>query len=252
MPTECSAKESDFGRAGGRWVVADFRRRDVFLGRRALLLGEADKAIRLIDRFAACFRDARHPADVLHDVRKLVAQRVFGLALGYEDLGDHDEVRRDPILGAMLGKLEHGAEAPAPLAGKSTLNRMEHAPEGATGRYHKIGHDSAAIAALFVDLFLDAHSGCRVRSCSTSTPPTIRCMAIRRGGSSMAITTAIAICRSTSSAAGVCWPPGFGARTSMPAPARRRRRAGIVGQIRARWPKVKIVLRADSGFAARR
>jgi hypothetical protein len=95
---------------------------------------------------------------VLHDVRTLVAPRVFGLALGYEDLVDHDTLRRDPILGAMLGKLERRAEALAPLAGKSTLNRMKHAPEGATGRYHKIGHDSAAIAALFVDLFLDAHS----------------------------------------------------------------------------------------------
>jgi hypothetical protein len=83
MPTECSAKEIDFGRAGARRVVADFRRRDVFLGRRALLLGEADKAIRLIDRFAACFRDARHPADVLHDVRKLPpATRVWRRASG--------------------------------------------------------------------------------------------------------------------------------------------------------------------------
>jgi hypothetical protein len=124
-----------------------------------LLLGETDKAIRLVDRFAACFRDARQPAYVLHEVRTLVAQRVFGLALGYEDLVDHDDVRRDPVLGAMLGKLKRGSQAPAPLAGKSTLNRLEHAPtDGAGGRYHKIGHDGAAIAALFVDLFLDVHA----------------------------------------------------------------------------------------------
>jgi hypothetical protein len=80
------------------------------------------KAIRLIDRFAACFRDGRHPA---YEVRTLVAQRVLGLALGYEDLVDHDEVRRDPVLGGMLGKLERGAEAPAPLAGKSRIKEAQ-------------------------------------------------------------------------------------------------------------------------------
>ncbi len=92
-------------------------------------------------------------------MKTLVAQRVFGLALGYEDLVDHDELRRDPVLGVLLGKFERGAEAPALLAGKSTLNRLELAPaDGATGRYHKIGHDGAAIEALFVDVFLDAHA----------------------------------------------------------------------------------------------
>jgi hypothetical protein len=159
MQTECSANAIDFERAGGRQVVADFDGGLVFSDAGALLLGETDKAIRFVDRFSACFRDALHPAYVLHDVRTLVAQRVFGLALGYEDLVDHDTLRRDPVLGVLLGKLERGTEAPAPLAGKSTLNRLEHAPaEGAGGRYHKIGHDGAAIAALFADLFLDAHA----------------------------------------------------------------------------------------------
>jgi Transposase DDE domain group 1 len=138
-------------------IARRFRRRHVSSDAGALLLGETDKAIRLIDHFAACFRDGRHPAYVLHDVRTLIAQRVFGLALGHEDLVDHNELRRDPVLRAMLGKLERGSEAPAPLAGKSTLNRLEHAPEGAAGRYHRIGNDGAAIAGLFVDLFLEAH-----------------------------------------------------------------------------------------------
>jgi hypothetical protein len=159
MQTECSANEIDFGRAGGRRVVTDFDGGLVSSDAGALLLGETDKAIRLVDRFAACFRDRRHPAYVLHEVKVLIAQRVFGLALGYEDLLDHDALRCDPVLGVMLGKLNRTAETPAPLAGKSTLNRLEHAPaEGVNGRYHKIGHDGAAIEALFVDLFLDAHA----------------------------------------------------------------------------------------------
>ena len=85
--------------------------------------------------------------------RHLIGQRVFGIALGYEDLIDHDELRHDPVLGAVLGRLEARRGDCAPLAGKSTLNRLEHAPEQAE-RYRKIAHDPAAIEALFTDLFL--------------------------------------------------------------------------------------------------
>ena len=236
MLTERSASEIDFGRAGGRRVVADFDGGMVSSDAGALLLGETDKAIGLVDRFAACFRDRRHPAYVVHEVKTLVAQRVFGLALGYKDLVDHDELRRDPVLGVLLGKFERGAEAPSPLAGKSTLNRLEHAPaDGATGRYHKIGHDGAAIEALFVDVFLDAH-GKPPREIVLDLDATDDPLAaaIRRGGFSMAITTAIATCRSTSSAAGIFWPPSFDARTSTAARARsRRRRASSAGSGRA-------------------
>ena len=72
----------------------------------ALLLGATDKAIKLVDRFAACFTDGRTAGRVVHDVRTLVGQRVFGIALGYEDLNDHDDLRRDPVLGPVLGRLE--------------------------------------------------------------------------------------------------------------------------------------------------
>ena len=134
MQTECSAKAMGFGRAGGRRVVADFDGGMVSSDAGALLLGETDKAIGLIDRFAACFRDARHPDYVRHEVKTLVAQRVFGLALGYEDLNDHDQLRGDPVLGVLVGKLDGAAEAPAALAGKSTLNRLELAPVGSGRR----------------------------------------------------------------------------------------------------------------------
>ena len=156
MPAQCSATGMAFGRAAGRNLVATFDGGLVTSEAGALLLGATDQAIRLIERFAACFRDGRHPGCVTHQVRSLVGQRIFGLALGYEDLVDHDDLRHDPVLGTLLGRFERDEAAPAPLASKSTLNRLEHAPADATARYHKIGHDAAAIETVFVDLFLGA------------------------------------------------------------------------------------------------
>src|SRR3954470_17627530 len=174
MPTQCSATGMAFGRAGGRELVAAFDGGRVTSDAGALLLGATDRAIRLVDRFAACLRDGRYPAFVTHRVRSLVGQRIFGLALGYEDLVDHDDLRHDPVLGALLGRFKPDEAAPAPLAGKSTLNRLEHAPaEAAGGRYHKIGHDAAAIETVFVALFLDAfrvglsHTALAAATCGT-------------------------------------------------------------------------------------
>ena len=127
----------------------------------ALLLGATDRAIGLVGRFAACFADGRVQAQVEHTVEAMVAQRVFGIALGYSAkpdrrLVDHDQLRHDPVLATLAGKLTARRKNCAPLAGKSTLNRLEHAPSE-PARYHKIGHDGAAIERLFVDLFLEAH-----------------------------------------------------------------------------------------------
>src|SRR3954463_1003263 len=99
MPTHCSATGMGFGRAGGRELIAAFDGGCVTSEAGALLLGATDQAIGLVDRFAACFRDGRYPAFVTHRVRSLVGQRIFGLALGYEDLVDHDDLRRDPCSG---------------------------------------------------------------------------------------------------------------------------------------------------------
>ncbi|MEI9985376.1 MAG: transposase [Aliidongia sp.] len=90
-----------------------------------LLLGAPDRAIRLVDRFASCFQDSRSARLIEHEVRTLVGQRVFGLALGYEDLNDHDTLRHDPIMAVLGGKLSARRSDCAPLAGKSTLNRLE-------------------------------------------------------------------------------------------------------------------------------
>ena len=156
----------------------------------------------------------------------LVGQRVFGLAMGYEDLNDHDELRYDPVMAILAGKLKAHRSDCAPLAGKSTLNRLELSRPEAT-RYHKISHDTAAIEKTFVDLFIEAHGKTAPRQISWIwTPPMIPYMATRKGGSSTAITTATATCRSTSSVVVTYWQPSCAAPTSMVRPARSRKSPG--------------------------
>jgi hypothetical protein len=123
----------------------------------ALLLGATDRAIGMIDRFAGCFHDVRRANLIEHSVATLVGQRVFAIALGYEDLNDHDELRHDPMMAVLAGKLVARREDCAPVAGKSTLNRLELSKLEPT-RYHKISHNPVAIRNLFVDLFLEAHA----------------------------------------------------------------------------------------------
>ena len=156
MQTECSAKPSEFTAVEGRAVVAEFDGGAVTSDAGGLLLGAADKAIDLVRRLAGCFRDARDPRFIEHAVATLVGQRVFGIALGYEDLNDHDDLRHDPVMAVLAGKLEAWRLDCAPVAGKSTLNRLELSREIAT-RYCKIAHDPAAIERLLVDIFLEAH-----------------------------------------------------------------------------------------------
>src|ERR1700755_177009 len=156
MPTECSAESFDFGTVEGRCVEAAFDAGLVTSDAGALLLGATDRAIRMMDRFASCFHDERHPQWIEHEVATLVGQRVFGIALGYEDLNDHDELRHDPMMAILAGKLAARRKDCAPVAGKSTLNRLELSKLAPT-RYHKISHNTAAIEALPVTLFLEAH-----------------------------------------------------------------------------------------------
>src|SRR5215472_16710632 len=105
MPTECSPDLFEFARVDGRQVVAAFDGGTMTSDAGALLLGATDRAIRLIDRFAGCFRDMRNPAFVEHEGATLVGQRIVGIALGYEDLIDHDQLRHDPVMAVLAGKL---------------------------------------------------------------------------------------------------------------------------------------------------
>ena len=157
MATECSAELFEFARVEGRAVVAGFDGGKITSDAGALLLGASDRAIGLIERFAGCFTDSRLEELVEHTVATLVGQRIFGIALGYEDVLDHDELRHDPMMAVLAGKLAARRKNCAPVAGKSTLNRLELGKPEPTPD-HKIGHDPQAIENLLVDLFVEAHA----------------------------------------------------------------------------------------------
>lgn len=158
MQTQCIAKQLEFCSVEGRRVVAQFDGGHVSSDAGALLLQRTDAAIGLLDRLAGCFEDKRDPQLIEYPVRTLLAQRVMGIALGYEDLNDHEQLRHDPLLGAVVGKLTAGRKRCAPLAGKSTLNRLELFETGAVSRYRKLQPRAADIESLFVELFLQAHA----------------------------------------------------------------------------------------------
>lgn len=127
-----------------------------------MLIAALDQKRQITARFATCFQDYREPSRIEHSLETLIAQRVYGLVQGYEDLNDHDQLRHDPMFAVALGKLPATDKACAPMAGKSTLNRLEHCPAKVTNRqqsrYHRIGHDPKAIEKLFVELFLESYS----------------------------------------------------------------------------------------------
>ena len=151
----------------------------------ALLLGAMDRAIRMMDRFAACFDDVRRQEQIEHEVVTLVGQRVFGIALGYEDLNDHDELRHDPMLAVLAGKLQARRKDCAPVVGKSTLNRLELSRLEPT-RYHKISHNPRRSSGSWSICSWRRTNALRARSFSISMRPMIRCYA-----------TATASCRRT-------------------------------------------------------
>src|SRR5215471_433732 len=167
MTTQCSNPALTFQPLGPRDVVARFDGGAITSDGGALLLGEAERLTGALHQFAACFTDHRDPDAIEHTVLQLVSQRVYGLALGYEDLNDHDTLRRDPLLATLVGKTDptgqdrlRAQDRGKPLAGKSTLNRLELTPPDANAgsRYQKIVAHPEAIERLFVDLFLRAHA----------------------------------------------------------------------------------------------
>ena len=229
-------------------MVASFDGGSITSDAGALLLGATDRAIGLVDRFASCFSDARSPVLIEHAVRTLVGQRVFGLALGYEDLNDHDELRHDPMMAVLAGKLAARRRDCAPVAGKSTLNRLELS-RPAPSRYHKISHDEAAIEGLFVDLFLEAHSRAPKQIILDLDATDDPLHGHQEGRFFHGYYDSY------------CYLPlyVFCGRHLLAAKLRRsnidaaagsvEEMARLIGQIRRRWPRVRILLRADSGFA---
>jgi hypothetical protein len=249
MPTECSQDSFAFGTVEGRVVVGAFDGGTITSDAGALLLGQTDKAIGLVSRLAQCFQDGRDPDATIHTLPALLGQRIFGIALGYQDLNDHDQLRHDPVLGVLAGTLTAKRSTCAALAGKSTLNRLEHAAKVGADPYHKITHDTAAIERLFVTLFTGAYAE-PPRQIVIDLDATHDPVHGEQEGRHF---NAFYDC--------YCYLPLyiFCGRHLLAAKLRTADRdaadgakdeiARIVAQIRERWPDVRIILRADSGFA---
>jgi hypothetical protein len=240
--TECSQEVFSFTAHFSRRVEAGFTAGQVSTDGGSLLLREADRKINLLGRLAACFSDGRSPLLVKHQVSEMLAQRIYGLALGYEDLNDHEQLRRDPLLGVLAGK----RNLDETLAGKSTLNRLELA--GKTARYHKISYSTEALDRLLADLFIESHA----------TPPSQIVLDLDATDIPLYGHQPERFFHGYYDS--YCYLPlyifaGDQLLCARLRPANQDAAAGsveevsrIVEQLRQQWPGVKIVLRADSGF----
>ena len=126
MPTQCTGRSPGAERIEGRQVAVDFDGGQISSDAGALLLREVDRTLRLTERVAACFEDGRDPELIEHTVHTLVMQRIVGIALGYEDLNDHDQLRRDPVLATLAA----GRTLPSLLCHQATLSAMLHVCAG--------------------------------------------------------------------------------------------------------------------------
>jgi hypothetical protein len=242
---------------GPRQVLADFDGGTISSDGGALLLRKVEELTGILQQFAACFTDHRDPDRIEHPLQDLLAQRVYALALGYEDLNDHDDLRRDPLLATVIGKGDptgkdrrRQRDRGKALAGKSTLNRLELSPVGADqeSRYTKITCDTRAVERLLVTLFLQAHPTPpkRIVLDLDATDDPIHGHQLGRFFHGYY--------------KNYCYLPlyifcGDHLLCARLRPADIDASAGalkqlerIVAQIRAAWPGVAIVIRADSGF----
>jgi hypothetical protein len=241
--TECNQSGFGFEACGRREVVARFDGGTISSDGGALLLRQTDRRLNLLPRLAQCFLDGRNPDLVKHSILEMVSQRVYGLALGYEDLNDHEQLRKDPVFGVLAGR----EELEQPLAGKSTLNRMELG-SGEPDRYKKITFWKDALDELLVQVFLESQPTAPaeiVLDVDTTDLPLhghqegrffhgyydeycylplyvfcgehVLCARLREANHDAS----------------------FGCLAEI---------QSIVAQIRAAWPEVKIILRGDSGF----
>lgn len=256
MGTQCTPLQLAFPQVGRRQLLARFDGGTITSNAGALLLRAVEACTRVCRRAARCFDDHRDSRWVEHTVEQLVTQRVMAVALGYEDVNDHDTLRRDPLVAAVVGKVDptgalrpRSADRGAALAGKSTLNRLELAgPDAARDRYKKVGYDPAALDGLLVDLFIESHAPAPARIVldvdATDDP-----LHGRQEGRFF-----------HGYYRHYCYLPlyifcGDHVLCARLRPANRDAAAGVVeelsrvvGQIRRAWPGVSILLRGDSGF----
>jgi len=258
VPTECIPQQLEFQGLGRRQVVADFGGGRVTSDAGALLLREVEKGSRILEQFAACFVDQRNPLLVEHSLLELLAQRVYGIALGYEDLNDHDWIRHDALLATLVGKTDPSGASRVrerdrgyPLAGKSTLNRLELAPAGvkSSHRYHRIVCQPDAVDGFFVDVFLQAHEQPPERivlDLDATDDPLHGNQEGRffHGHYDCYCYLPLYIFCGEQLLCARLRPSDRGAATGVVEEVER-----IVRQIRQRWPAVEIMLRGDSDFS---
>ena len=256
--TECTQSSFGFAALYRREVVAQFDGGDITTDVGGLLLREVDRRLSLTERLAACFTDYRRADQVEHQVSELVAQRLYGLALGYEDLNDHDQLRADPLMGVLIGKAEpkgtdrrRKQDQGKAGAGKSTLNRLELTPADAHAktRYKKIVYTGEAMDRLLTDLFLEAHDQppARVVLDLDATDDPIHGKQEGRFFHGYyreycylplyIICGEFVLCARLRSS-------NIDASAGVLEEVQR-----IVAQMRAKWPQVEIVLRGDGGFS---
>lgn len=247
MKTDCTSKQIQFGDVQGRQLVASFNAKYISSDGGLPLLYKVDRQFGVLKRFAQCFRDHRTPELIRHPVEELLRQRVFAIACGYEDLNDHAALCSDPLLAAVVGK----AEPTERLASPSTLNRLELTPANATAedRYRKVVYQGEAIADLFVDLFLDARK----------KRPTELVLDLDATDDPIHGTQEGRFFHGYYG--NYCYLPLyiFAGDHLLCAKLRTSDKDGaagaleevqrIVARIRARWPKTRLIIRADSGFA---
>ena len=166
MKTHCNQKTFEFQTENSREVVAHFNGGNISSDSGGLLLKQTEQATSIIAQFAGCFIDHRDPDLIEHSVEELIAQRIYALALGYEDLNDHNELRNYPLLAVLVGKEDptgkkriRQRDKGKPLAGKSTLNRLELTPVRAdkNSRYKKITINKNMIDTIFTNVFLQSY-----------------------------------------------------------------------------------------------
>ena len=257
MIAECNRESFGFHALGRRDVVARFDGGRISSDAGGLLLRETEHVTGIIRQFAACFTDHRNPELIEHTVGELVAQRVYALALGYEDLNDHDDLRHDPLLAVLVGKKDplgqtrgRARDRGKALAGKSTLNRLELTPvrANAKSRYKKITLNRRTVQRLFTDVFIQSHNRPPKRIV-LDLDATDNVLHGQQSGrffhgyyKSFCYLPLYIFCGEHLLCARLR-PSNIDASMGSVKELQR-----IVGQLRKHWPTVQIVIRADSGF----
>ena len=166
MRTECTTEQMEFQHLGRRAVIGRFDGGRISSDAGGVLLRETEKRTDILERLAGCFRDYRNEDRIEHPVGSLIRQRVYGIALGYEDLNDHDSLRHDVVMGLLSEKHDpcgrdrvREQDQGKAIAGKSTLNRLGLTPEDANekSRYKKIVADGGKIDELMVAVFIESY-----------------------------------------------------------------------------------------------